>query len=267
MAKPGIAVQLFSLRDDMAKDFVGTLRAVTEIGYTAVELVSYYGAYGLSASQLKATFADLGLTPIGIHVAPAALQDRFEETLDFYLAAGVPEMIVPGLPREFYADADGFRRGGNLLARLAERCQDRGVGLSYHNHHHDFDRFGEQFGLDYLLAASPAVGLEADVYWISYAGYDPATIIRRYANRCRFVHLKDKPAVIDVTIEDVMNGKADGSRLFAEVGEGVVDWPAVFAAVEATPAKWYVVEQDASTRPMLESIAISLRHLKEWGKA
>jgi sugar phosphate isomerase/epimerase len=63
-----------------------------------------------------------------------------------------------------------------------------------------------------------------------------------------------------------MTGKADGSRMFAEVGEGIVNWPAVFAASEATPAAWYVVEQDASARPMLESVAISLRHLKEWGK-
>ncbi|HLZ10839.1 MAG TPA: TIM barrel protein, partial [Chloroflexota bacterium] len=130
-------------------------------------------------------------------------------------------------------------------------------------------RFGDQFGLDLILGDSDpkTIGLEADVYWITYAGYDPATIIRQYANRCRFIHLKDRPAVVDVTIEDAIAGKADLSRLFAEVGEGTVDWPAVFAAAETTPASWYVVEQDASARPMLESVAISLRHLKEWGKA
>jgi sugar phosphate isomerase/epimerase len=253
----------------MAKDFVGTLRAVAGLGYRAVELVSYFGNYGLSSDQLKQLLADLELTPVGVHVGAQALANTFDETVGYYVAAGVPEIVVPSLPREDYADAAGFRRGGEWLGELARKCQPLGVGLSYHNHHHDFDRVGDQYGLDLILGAtgSAPVGLEADVYWISYAGEDPVAIIKRYADRVRLVHLKDKPATIDVTVEDVFAGKADGSRLFREVGEGVIDWPAIFAAAETTPAKWYVVEQDVSSRPMLESVAISLRHLREWGKA
>ena len=268
MAKLGIALQVFSLRDDLAKDFVGTLRAVSALGYQGVELVSYYGNYGLSSAELKRVLSDLNLKAIGIHIGAATLKEKFDETVGYYADAGLTDIGVSSLPHDDYATAEGCRQGGEWLAQLAERGRAYGVGLYYHNHHSDFNRFGDQFGLDLILAGSTAktVGLEADVYWITYGGYDPATIIRQYADRCRFIHLKDRPAVVDVTIEDVMAGKAEGGKLFAEVGEGVVDWPAVFAASEASPASWYVVEQDASSRPMLESVAISMRHLKEWGK-
>jgi sugar phosphate isomerase/epimerase len=259
---------LFTVRDEMQRDFVGTLKAAARIGYRAVELVSYFGTFGQSSSELKRLLADLDLAPIGVHVGSKSLLETFDETVGYYLDAGVPEIIVPSLPHDDYASAAGCRRGGEWLRDLARRCQQLGAGLSYHNHHLDFANFGDETALELILgpADAPAAGLEADVYWISYAGLDPAATIRRYADRCRFVHLKDRPAVIQGSMQDVMAGKIDGSRMFAEVGEGVIDWPSVFAAAEATSAAWYVVEQDLAARPKLESIAISLRHLREWGK-
>lgn len=269
MAKPGIALQLFSLRGEMQKDFVGTLRAVSEMGYRAVELVSYFGTFGLSAAELKRVLSDLGLEPIGCHTAAEHLQSSFEKTAGYYVEAGVPEIIVPSLPHGSYDTADGCLRGGEWLAELSVKCRGLGAGLSYHNHHSDFNRFGDKFGLDLLLAASDpsSLGLESDVYWITYAGLDPARVIGDYARWVRFVHLKDRPAKVEGTVEDMIAGRTDGSGLFAAVGEGVVDWPAVFQAAEATPAKWYVVEQDAGKGSMLDSVATSLRHLREWGKA
>ncbi len=269
MAKLGVALQMFSVRGEMQKDFVGTLKAVSAMGYRAVELVSYFGTFGLPAAELKRLLADLGLQPIGIHTSSDHLQNSFDEKVGYYVEAGVPEIIVPSLPHGSYDTADGCLRGGEWLAGLSRKCRGLGVGLSYHNHHSDFHRFGDKFGLDLLLAASSpeTLGLESDVYWITYAGLDPAKVIRDYSRWIRFVHLKDRPAKVEGTVEDIMAGRSDGSGLFAEVGEGVVDWPAVFAASEATPARWYVVEQDAGKRPMLEAVATSLRHLKEWGKA
>jgi sugar phosphate isomerase/epimerase len=263
-----VALQVFTVRDELQRDFVGTLKAVAGIGYRAVELVSYFGTFGQSSAELKRLLADLDLAPIGVHVGSKALLEQFDETVGYYVEAGVPAIIVPALPHEYYSDAEGCRRGGDWLRGLARRCQELGAGLSYHNHHLDFAQFGDETALDLILgpADPPSAGLEADVYWIRYAGLGPAETVRRYADRCRFIHLKDRPQVVEGSIEDVFAGKIDGSRIFAEVGEGVIEWPSVFAAAEATPAAWYVVEQDFSSRPMLESIAISLRHLREWGK-
>jgi sugar phosphate isomerase/epimerase len=270
MAKPGVALQLFGVREEMDQDAVGTLRAVAEMGYRAVELISYSGSYGLSAAELKRTLGDLGLTPIGVHLRTTDLQERFEETALYYRDAGVPEMVVATLPHEYYEGADGFRRGGELLGELARRCGAAGVGLSYHNHYSELASAGDGYGLDLIFegAGGADVGLEADVYWITHAGADAPAVLRRYADRCRFVHLKDRPAGLDAaTVEVALARRADLSRMFAEVGEGSLDWPPIFAAAEATGTRWYVVEQDASARGPLESAAISLRHLKEWGKA
>src|ERR1700674_923354 len=154
MARPGVACQLYTVREELTKDFVGTLRAVAAIGYRAVEFVDYYGTYGLSSSELKGVLADLALTPMGIHVRTQSFDDRFDETVGYYQDAGISEFIVPGLPRECYADADGFRRGGAWLCQVADRIKERGAGLSYHNHHHDFNQHGDQLGLDLIFGDS-----------------------------------------------------------------------------------------------------------------
>jgi sugar phosphate isomerase/epimerase len=80
-----------------------------------------------------------------------------------------------------------------------------------------------------------------------------AAYIRRYSGRCPLIHLKDMAA--------------DEKRSFAEVGEGTMDWPAIFAASEAGGARWYIVEQDTCQRPPLESVTLSLRNLRAMGKA
>src|SRR5258707_1164804 len=104
MAKPGVALQLFTVRDELQQDYVGTLRAVAEIGYRAVELVSYYGQNGLSSAELKTLLSGLGLAPIGVHVGSDSLENSFDETVGYYVEAGVPEITSSSLPHEFYAD-------------------------------------------------------------------------------------------------------------------------------------------------------------------
>src|SRR5438105_10922923 len=133
MAKPGIALQLFGVREDMQKDFVGTLRRVSQIGYRAVEMVSYFGDLGHTPAQLKKLLGELQLQPIGVHVAGHSLDESFAQTVTYYRDAGVPEIIIAAIPHEYYESADGFRRGGELLGKLARQCRDLGVGLSYHN--------------------------------------------------------------------------------------------------------------------------------------
>ncbi len=270
MAKPGVALQMFGVREEMARDAIGTLRAVAGLGYRAVELVSYGGTFGLTAAQLKQTLADLNLTPIGIHVRTPDLQENFAQVVPYYRDAGVPEMIVAALPHEYYESADAFRRGGALLGEFARKCRAEGVRLSYHNHYSEFDRVGAGYGLDLIYegAGGEDVGLEADVYWITHAGADAPAVLRHYGRRIRFIHLKDRPAGLDAeTIAAARAGTIDRSRMFAEVGEGSIDWPPIFAAAAETGARWYVVEQDASSRGGIESAGISLRNLQKWGIA
>jgi sugar phosphate isomerase/epimerase len=249
MPRPGIALQLYTVREAAKEDFAGALRQVAAIGYPAVELAGYGG---LAAPDLKRLLDELGLAVAGAHIPLARLEGALEEEVAFNAALGAADLICPVLPPDRRADEAGFRQAAASLAAIGRRCRELGARFHYHNHAFEFERFGDRTAMEILLDESdPAtVGWEPDVYWIAFAKEDPVAWVRRYADRCRLVHIKDMTAGDQPT--------------FAEVGEGVLDFEPIFAA--APDAAWYVVEQDASARPPFESIAISLRHLREWGR-
>ena len=251
MPKPKVALQLYTVRDNLKNDFAGTLRAVAEMGYPAVQL-SDYG--GLTAAELKKLLSGLGLEVAGSHVGLDALEARPDEEIRYCLEAGTVDVVIPAIPAERRQSREDWLRLADLFNRLGSRSQALGARLSYHNHAFEFEKVNEEYALDRLLGStSPALlKWEPDVYWIQYGGQDPAAYIRKYAGRTPLVHLKDMAA--------------DESRTFAEVGEGILNWPAIFAASEESGAEWYIVEQDRWSRPPLEAAALSLKHLREWGK-
>lgn len=244
---PGVALQLYTVREEIARDWAATLRRVADIGYPAVQL----GARGEpAATTLHAMLGELGLKVAGAHVGI----ERLEADLDAELRAaeilGHRDLVVPTCPEESRDTIEGYRQLADRLDRLGRRCQQAGVRFSYHNHAWELTRLGGVAALDRLMEWTDPenVFFEPDVYWIERGGGDPLDYLRRYAGRCPLVHLKDVAA--------------DGS--FAEVGEGTLDFAPMLEAAEVGGTEWYVVEQDRSTRPALESAAISLRHLRDW---
>jgi sugar phosphate isomerase/epimerase len=250
-SKPGVALQMYSLREQVDKDFVGTLRAVAEMGYPAVQPHSYGG---MSARDLRRLLDDLGLKVAGTHVRLSDVEDRLDEEIAFNAELGNPDVVLASVPIERRGSADDWRRLAELFNRAGQRCQAAGARFSYHNHAFEFEPVGGRTGLEILFGETDPrlVLFEPDVYWIALGGKDPAEVIRQHAERCRLIHLKDV-------------GR-DEARSFAEVGEGTLDFAPIFAASEAAGAEWYVVEQDRCARPPLESVRISLDHLREWGK-
>lgn len=252
MAEIPIALQMYTLRDETARDFVGTVRKVAEIGYAGVE---FAGTGGLGAAELRRLLDDLNLRPAGSHTPLESLEKELNAVLDFNQTIGNEFVVCPWLPESRRQNADAYRALAEALNRIGAACRDRGLQLCYHNHAFEFERFDGRYGLDILLDATDPnlVKAEVDVYWVKKGGLDPAAYLRQYPGRCPLVHLKD------------MAGDEAGS--FAEVGEGTLDWPSIFAASETGGARWYIVEQDRCQRPPLESIAISLRNLRSMGKA
>ena len=250
-AKPIVALQMYTVRDESQKDFVGTLRKVAEMGYPAVQLS---GTGDLSAKDLRKLLDDLGLKVAGAHVNLDALENELEQQMTYFLEVGTIDLVVPALPQARRADKNGYKQVADSMNAMGQRLKDARMRLSYHNHAFEFEKFDGEFALDLLLGWSDPefVNWEPDVYWIKYGGQDPAAYIRKYSGRCPLVHLKDMTA--------------DASPTFAEVGEGILDWPAILKASEENDAEWYVVEQDRWARPSLEAAKLSLQHLKEWGK-
>lgn len=251
MAKPIVALQLYTVRDEMAADYVGTLRKVAAMGYPAVQLGDY-GGY--SAQELKRILGDLNLKPIGSHVNLDSLEANADKEISYCLEVGTIDVVIPYLAAERRANKDGYLKLAESMNRVGARCQALGARLSYHNHAFEYEKMDGQYALDILFANTnpELVKWEPDVYWIQFGHEDPASYIRKYAGRVPLIHLKDM---------------TDGQEpTWAEVGEGILDWPAIFSACEVAGAEAYIVEQDRCKGSSLDSSALSLGHLRDWGK-
>jgi sugar phosphate isomerase/epimerase len=252
MATRPIAVQMYTLRDAVQSDIVGTLRAVAELGYGAVEL---HTLGGLSAADLRTELDTLGLKVAGMHIALDRLEQQLEAEIDALKTLGGEYVVCPFLMPDRRSSADAYRSLADSFNHIGRTCQEHGLRFAYHNHAFEFERFGDQTGFDILFGETdPSLVLsELDVYWVAYAGEDPIATLRKYAGRVPLVHLKDMTPGPD--------------RTFAEVGHGTLDFPAILAAADEAGAEWLIVEQDVCQRPPLESVGMSLSYLRSIGRA
>ncbi len=249
MAETGVALQMYTVRDDSARDFRGTVRRVAEMGYPALEFAGYGG---LSPQEVAALCGELGLAVAGTHTGLDQLESDFAAQVRLHHAIGAHFLTIPSLPGRYPRTEAGYRQAGRDLNALGGRLAAEGITLCYHNHAHEFFATEHGWGLDALFAETdPAlVRSELDVYWVAKAGVDPAAYMRVLGSRCTLVHIKDMAE--------------DGS--FAEVGTGQLDFAAIFAAGANSDTRWYIVEQDTCRRPPLEAVRISLEHLRRWGR-
>lgn len=247
-----IALQMYTVRDHAARDFTRTLRHIRETGYEAIELA---GTHDMKADALRDYLKEIGLTVVSAHVPLEALEGGLDEVLPYYNTLGVPFLVIPYLPEPRRRDETGYRDLGATLNRIGSSVRGAGMQLAYHNHDFEFQKFGAsgEMGMDILLMETDPelVKIELDTFWVKKAGLDPAAYLRQYPGRTPLIHLKD------------MTG--DARATFAEVGEGVMDFSAIFGAAEEAGAKYYIVEQDKCERDPLESVRISLDNLAGMG--
>jgi sugar phosphate isomerase/epimerase len=250
MRRNEISLQLYTVREETARDMPGTLRKVSEIGYPAVEFAGYGG---LSPQDLKAILDDLGLRASGVHVPFDSWQADPETVLDEMQALDCNHAVVPMVPGEHRRDEASVARLAEDLTRWGKMCRREGVTLSYHNHDFEFAPLGRTTMWDVLVRETdPAmVHLELDLYWIKYGGADPETVLRDVGDRVSLVHLKDMAP--DDTLSDL------------PVGEGTLPWSSLLEAADAAGAHWYIAEQD-NPRDALEDVKTSLQYLHRLAK-
>jgi len=245
MRRDQISLQLYTVREETARDMPGTLRRISEIGYPAVELAGYGG---LSKGDLGNVLDDLGLRVSGAHV-PYNSWARDPETVcaDMH-TLNCAHAIVPMAPPEHRRDEASVRRFAENLNRWGESCRTEGLTLSYHNHDFEFAPLGGSTMWDVLVRETDPelVSFELDLYWIKYGGADPETVLRDVGDRVSLVHLKDMAP--DDTHSDL------------PVGEGTMPWTGLLEAADAVAVQWYIAEQD-NPRDALEDVRISLKNL------
>lgn len=242
-----IALQPYTIREELSSDYLGSFTKVAEIGYRAVEAGP--PPEGVTIEEMKAHFDRLGLQVMGCHAGLEQLTDELDALLAFLKLF---EARYVAMSYRFDS-RDGVLEAAKKFNAIGAACREQGVQFLYHNHDWEFETFDGESALDILLAETDPelVKLELDVYWAQKGGVDPAQYLRKLQGRCPVLHVKDM--------------EPGEERFFAEVGEGVLDFGAILAVAEEIGTEWLVVEQDACRRPPFESIAISYRNLRAMG--
>jgi sugar phosphate isomerase/epimerase len=237
-----IGLQMYTLREETAQDFVGTLRKVAEIGYEGVEFAGYGG---MTAEKLAALLQELNLKAIASHVSLAQLSTHLEEEIEFNLTIGSRYIICPYIAEEDRKEEAQWLSIFTQLDAIGRTCVERGIGFAYHNHEFELQqKVNGAFVLDAMMQTVPqdVLLMELDACWVHHAGQLPKEYIARYSGRLPLLHLKD------------MRKLEHGEALTVELGQGEVDLTSIIKASGHAGVEWLIVEQDKCSNPPLESI-------------
>jgi len=250
MNKIPIAIQLYSTREDCAKDLPGTLAALAKMGYQGVETA---GLHDRPAAEWVKLLKDNGLGVAGAHVGINLVEgDTLQSTIDTYAAIGCKSLVVPALPGDMRSSLDGYRRACSILNIAAEKAARQGIELGYHNHDFEF-KFVEN-RIPYLLmleCLTSQVFLQFDFGWVYRGGADGAALTRAFPGREKTVHVKAYSPSDDKAV----------------VGEDTVPWADVFAACESVGGtEWYIVEHERYANPPMVCVKQCIDNLRAMGK-
>ena len=245
-ALPPIAIQLYTVRDDLAQDLNGTVQRIAEIGYVGVEP---FGLTAESAGIQAGLFNDLGLQVPSVHTR-LPLGDDKNEVLDTLGALGCARMIS-GFGPDHFTTADDVRRVCEQFNEASAVAAQNGMTLGYHNHWWEFEDVDGRSGYEIMLEQlDPAVFFQVDTYWAQCGGYDAAEVVRELGARAPLLHIKD--------------GHITPRKPHVAVGAGRMDIPAVIHA-GAGVTEWLIVELDECATDMLAAVEASYRYLVDEG--
>jgi sugar phosphate isomerase/epimerase len=265
---PEITVQLYSVREDAAKDYEATIRAIADMGFGCVEPAGYPGSSAKAASSL---FKELGLRAPSAHIG-LPIGENKNKILDEAQLMG-HEALITGCPprfKEHYVSLDEVRKLADLYSEGAANAAKVGIQVGYHNHDWDLCEIDGVRGYKVFLENTPeSVLFEADLFWVARAGLDPADFVKEIGPRGKFLHGKDGRVKEDATFveKETEDGKimVSDSIPFLPAGKGQVDLKAAAAVAEYT--KYIAVELDSYDGNMLQAIKESYDYLTSTGIA
>jgi sugar phosphate isomerase/epimerase len=247
-----VGIELFSVRDELAKDLTATVRAVAKIGYEAVEFFSpYYQWTPEYAKEVRKLLDDLGIRCPSTHNGSNAFTpEGIDKAIELNKILGAKYIVMASAGR--VTGLDGWKLVADRLTQSAEKLKPLGMFAGFHNHKTEFLPIDGKRPMDVLAAGTPKeVTLQLDVGTCMDAGADPVEWIKSNPGRITSIHCKDWSA-----------GEGKGySVLF---GEGDSPWLKIMEAAESTGGvEYYLIEQEGSRYPPMETAE---RCLANWKK-
>jgi sugar phosphate isomerase/epimerase len=245
MKKTPVALQLWSVREDMKRDFAATAAEVASIGYDGVELAGYGN---LDAKAAKDALDAAGLKVAGMHVGFPALTGDITTVISDALLFRTHNVVCSWWPPAHFVSRTACEQIGEQLDKVGSTLRSFGIRFGYHNHGHELGLFEGRPALEWILGASEPrnVAAELDVFWVHDAGHSPAKLIRDHGARIPLIHLKDA----------------------RELGSGPVNFDEIFAATDSVGAvEWFIVEQEQYSHVPIKSVRLCYEQMKAWGRA
>jgi sugar phosphate isomerase/epimerase len=258
--KRHIGLQLWSIRDVVQKNLIGTLSAVRKMGYREIEAAGYSEGkfYGKSPAEFKKIIADLGLSmPSGHNMMTSAdylgkgmLSDSMKQTIDACAEVGQKFVICP-----YMIDSD--RNEGKVKHLIegfnaaGEACKKAGMVYGYHNHDFEFVKIGNKTMYEHILDGTDPklVTMELDLYWSEKGGDSSVNLFKKYPGRFQLVHVKDM-------------AKTEQKET-VEVGNGSINFQEIFKSAPMAGVSYFVVELEHYKTTPMEGVAIAYKNLKK----
>ena len=237
-----IALQLYTVREQLAKNFRDVVTRIAEMGYVGVEPAGFPGIEPDEASDL---FADLGLEVCSMHTQlPVGKQKN--EVIEVAKELEVTR-IISSTGRDNFASMDEVKKLCDRWNQASAIAAENDLELGLHNHWWEFTEVEGRSGFDLLIEnLDPAVFFQVDTYWVNTGGGDSVEVLEKLEDRAPLVHVKDGPC--------------DPQADMQAIGEGKMDFPPIVEASKGT-AEWLIVELDRCATDMIEAVEKSYSYL------
>ncbi|HTW47618.1 MAG TPA: sugar phosphate isomerase/epimerase [Acidobacteriaceae bacterium] len=263
-----IGLQLYSVRDFLPKDYAGTLRQLSGMGYQEVEAAGFFNH---SATDVKQAMGDAGLHCVSAHYALAQLQPQLDSIIQYgrdlglsYIICSAPRMRDPsrakGLGWVQSIEAmtlDDWKWNAEQFNTIGAKMQAAGIQFGYHNHFVEFHR--KENGVrpyDVILENTDPklVTMEMDVGWVVIGGAKPEEYLRKYPKRFTQLHVKEFK---------LENWKPGEEPISTEMNQGSLDYKSIFAAAKHASIRHIYVEQEAfPDMPAMQALQVDANWLK-----
>jgi sugar phosphate isomerase/epimerase len=252
-----IGVQLYTVRTVLPQKPAETLNAIRAIGYQEIE------ATWANFDKIWPLVQAAGLKAVSMHVDNKLMTkgaDEMSRVVDQLKGYGFQYAVHPYVPPAERGGPDVMKALADKLNLFGEKCRAAGMQAAYHNHAFESAPAGDQTLFQVLIdnTDKKLVNFEVDCFWISVAGLDPVEFIKKLSGRVPLLHCKDKAQGTEQRFNESVPRTA-----FKEVGNGVLDWPAILRAASAAGVQHYFVEQDQTPGDPLDSLRQSYNYLSK----
>ncbi|MGO4269776.1 sugar phosphate isomerase/epimerase family protein [Paenibacillus sp. TAF58] len=280
-----IGVNLFSVFQALNNDYFGTLEKVAAAGYTNVELITTNFMTGVRYSDsfplqtIKNKLDELGLKPIAAHERLDQDAQNWDQLIKENVEIGCKAIV---LPSAWIKNREDTLKTAEQLNAIGKKCKENGLQFYFHNHFHEFKRWGDTTLYDILVEnTDPSyVKFELDLVWVMRAGLDPMAVLEKLGSRCDIVHQKDlnKDIVILNVFDALQPGDEDLDMMqlyrgkgyiqagdFVDLGTGVIDFKATYDKIkEMGNIQYAFIENEGISDDKFTSIENDLKALQKY---